>query len=205
MSSKARVLREEIKKLNAREVKSTQHDEEIDKLEQEKEALLRLVADINNRSTLELLTEEGLLPNYAFPESPVSLRSVIWRKRKQAVQGKSKYETQAFEYKRSPSSALELAPFADFYAGGRSQIAQVDVSLSKPENWRFCTECQFCMCVDGGDEARGCPACGAESWVDDGQRFRLLKLQQVFARTSDKDSVFKTTKTTVSHLFFSAK
>ena len=32
----------EIKKLNAREAKSTQHDEEIDKLEQEKEALLRL-------------------------------------------------------------------------------------------------------------------------------------------------------------------
>ena len=36
---------------------------------------------INDRDVFGFLTDEGLIPNYAFPEAGVTLRSVIFRKR----------------------------------------------------------------------------------------------------------------------------
>jgi DEAD/DEAH box helicase domain-containing protein len=204
LSAKARSLREEIKKLNARENKSEHHDEDIDKLEQEKEALLELVSEINKRSTLEFLTEQGLLPNYAFPEAAVSLKSVIWRKKKNPEANKSKYETKSIEYKRSPSSALsDLAPHADFYAGGHKvRIDQIDIGVTKPEDWRFCSECNHAQCIEVGDDLTACPACNAGSWVDDGQKFRLMKLQQVFANAPDRESRIRDDKEDRQPRFF---
>ena len=190
LSSKAQALRQEIRRLQKAEAKSADHKEVIEQLDREKDALLALVAAINRRRTLEFLTEEGLLPNYAFPEAAVSLKSVIWRKKKVAPAAGSNYETWTHEYKRSPASALsELAPHADFYAGGRRvRIDQVDVAVSKPEDWRFCAECNHAQRIDTGDEAKACPACDSVDWSDDGQRFRLMKLQQVFANAPDRDS-----------------
>ena len=190
LANKARALREEIKRLKTREAKPADHDEVVDQLDREKDALLALVAGINRRRTLEFLTEEGLLPNYAFPEAAVSLKSVIWRKKKVAPASGSSYETWTHEYKRSPASALsELAPHADFYAGGRRvRIDQIDVAVSKAEDWRFCADCNHAQRIDTGDEAKVCPACGSVDWSDDGQRFRLMKLQQVFANAPDRDS-----------------
>lgn len=190
LSSKARAVSKEIKQLETREAKSKDHEEEIGQLEQEKAALQALVRAVNKRQTLEFLTGEGLLPNYAFPEAAVSLKSVIWRKKKNAPAAGGKYETWTHEYQRSPASALsELAPEADFYAGGRKvRIDQVDVTVSKPESWRFCTDCSHAQRIDTGDEASNCPACDSANWKDDGQRFRLLRLQQVFARAPDRES-----------------
>ncbi len=190
LSSKARILREQIKQLKATEARAIDHPEQLDKLESEKDALLALVRGIDGRHTLEFLTGEGLLPNYAFPESAVRLSSVIWRRKKTAPAQGSKYETWSYEYKRSPSSALsELAPRSDFYAGGRRvRIDQVDVTVSEVEPWRFCNECNHAQRIDVGDEAPACPACTSASWRDDGQKFRLLKLQQVFANAPDRES-----------------
>ena len=190
LSAKAQTLRKEIKRLQEMEAKSKDHQEELDQLDQEKGALLKLVAGINRRHTLEFLTEEGLLPNYAFPESAVSLKSVIWRKKKKVPESGSKYDYIEHEYKRSPASALsDLAPDASFYAGGRKvKIDQIDVAVSQPENWRFCAECNHGQCVDTGDEVQVCPSCNSQSWCDDGQRFRLMKLQQVFAKAPDRTS-----------------
>jgi DEAD/DEAH box helicase domain-containing protein len=173
-------------------------------LESEKEALLQLVKSINQRRTLEFLTDEGLLPNYAFPESAVRLSSVIWRKKKAAPPQGSRYETWSYEYQRSPSSALsELAPGADFYASGRRvAIDQVDVSVSEVESWRFCPECNHAQRIDLGDEATACPACHSAGWRDSGQQFRLLKLRQVFANTPDRESRIKDDKDDRQPRFF---
>ncbi len=204
LSSKARAVRAEYVRLKEREAKSTDHEEELGQLDRERQALVTLVTAINKRSTLEFLTGEGLLPNYAFPESAVSLKSVIFRKKKVVPASGSKYETWAHEYKRSPSSALsELAPGSDFYAGGRRvQIDQVDVAVSKPESWRFCTECNHAQSIETGDEATNCPACESAGWRDDGQKFRLLKLQQVFAKAPDRDSRIRDDKDERQPRFF---
>ena len=190
LATKANRIREQIKSLQTSEARAEDHEDQLDQLEREKDALLSLVAGINRRHTLEFLTDEGLLPNYAFPESAVRLSSVIWRQKKEASNQGSKYETWSYEYKRSPAIALsELAPNADFYAGGRKvRIDQVDLGVSQVEEWRFCPECNHAQRIDVGDEVEACPACGTAGWRDTGQKFRLLKLQQVFANEPDRSS-----------------
>jgi len=190
LSAKAKSLRGQLKELRQTEARDEDHEKQLEALEAQNEALLALVRGINQRRTLEFLTDAGLLPNYAFPESAVRLRSVIWRKKKATPAEGSAYETWSYEYSRSPSSALsELAPGADFYASGRRvRIDTVDLSSSEVETWRFCSECSHAQNVDVGDEARACPACGHAGWRDTGQKMRLLKLQQVFANTPDRES-----------------
>ena len=190
LSAKAQGLRGQIKALRESEARDADHDELLDALDSQKEALLELVRGINQRRTLEFLTDEGLLPNYAFPESAVRLRAVIWRKKKAPPAHGSAYETWSYEFRRSPSSALsELAPGADFYAAGRRvAVETVDLSASDLETWRFCPECSHAEKIDAGDDAEACPACGHAGWRDSGQKQRLLKLQQVFANAPDRES-----------------
>src|SRR5690606_34550167 len=155
LSAKARTVQALIKQLRESEAKPLDWKEQLEKLEAEKDALQALVKGINGRMTLEFLTDEGLLPNYAFPESAVRLSSVIWRKKKKVPKEGSKFDTWTFEYARAPASAIsELAPNADFYAGGRKvRIDQVDVSVSEVETWRFCDACNHSQRIDTGDEA----------------------------------------------------
>jgi len=190
LANKARYLRDQVKRLEQLEAKPADVEDQIDELESEKGALAALVRAVNKRRTLEFLTDEGLLPNYAFPEAAVSLKSVIWRKKKKPPAKGSKYETSAYEYKRAPVSALsELAPHAEFYAGGRKvAVEQVDLSVSKVEKWRFCSSCSHAEPDAKSSETDVCPACGIDSWRDDGQCFELLKLQQVYARAPDRES-----------------
>ncbi|MDD5306014.1 MAG: DEAD/DEAH box helicase [Deltaproteobacteria bacterium] len=199
--AKARQLSAEIKKLEASETKPQDYEDRLGKLEDEKEALQGLINGIKGsgnsasghapgRQTLEFLTDEGLLPNYAFPETAVRLRSVIWRRKKRVSSQGSKYDTWTYEYARSPSSALsEFAPHADFYAGGRHvKIDQVDVTMSEIETWRFCAACNHAQRDDIGEKSFSCPACGSTAWADDEQKLRLLPLKQVFASAPDRES-----------------
>ncbi|MGU0162004.1 hypothetical protein ACVXHB_30245 [Escherichia coli] len=45
---------------------------------------MALVNQINNKQTLNFLTDEGLLPDYAFPEAGITLRSVFGGVKKKA-------------------------------------------------------------------------------------------------------------------------
>ena len=42
---------------------------------------MELVKEINQRELLNTLTDAGLIPNYAFPEAGVELKSLLWRKK----------------------------------------------------------------------------------------------------------------------------
>ena len=185
---KARRLRDLVKELKTAVAKDKDHAEKIAEHEDEQVGYEKLARAIDGTSTLEFLTNEGLFPNYAFPEAPVRLRSIIWRRKAQTTdQG---YETRTFEYTRPPSTALgDLAPTSQFYAGGRRvEIDQVDVETANLEMWRFCDACSHCAPADHEEGAGDCPACGSPGWGEASQRRQLLRLQQVFARTSDKDS-----------------
>ena len=107
--------------------------EELRDLKQERMALTSLVASISERDTLQFLTDEGLLPNYAFPEQGVLLHSVIIRDDKR-VGPDPEDRVLTFEYERPGASAItELAPNNAFYAEGRKvTIEQVDISRDKP-------------------------------------------------------------------------
>ena len=71
-------------------------------LKRERSGLMELVKNINQKNIFNFLTDEGLLPNYAFPEPGVTLRSIIWRRNNSQGNSQGKqYETRTFEYESS--------------------------------------------------------------------------------------------------------
>ena len=152
----------------------------------EKEALQRLVSERDKQSTLNFFTDEGLLPNYAFPEEGVTLQSVIYRRLEEDEKSEDggRYEKVAYSFQRPAQAALgELAPESRFYAVSHEmEIDQVDVDLMDPETWRFCDQCHYSENTDEkGDRHSACPRCGSAQWADSGQRQTVLRLRQVYS------------------------
>ncbi len=179
-------LRERIKKEEEVPTLDDAGKERLSDLRREHSALSGLRSKLDQRDILNFLTDEGLLPNYAFPEAAVRLRSVIWKKKSDDAG----YETWSYEYDRPGEAALsELAPASTFYAGGRKvQIDQVDLQASKIERWRFCDQCDHAALEVTGNVGATCPMCGSTVWADSGRVLTLVQLRQVFAGTSDRDS-----------------
>ena len=162
--------------------------EELKELRQERMALTKLMVSVSERDTLQFLTDEGLLPNYAFPEQGVLLHSVIIRDDKR-VGPNFEDRVLTLEYERSGASAItEFAPNNAFYAEGRKvTIEQVDVSRDKPADWRFCRSCSYAE--PGADTASpNCPRCNDNMWADAGRVQKMLRLTKVYARTLDSTS-----------------
>ncbi len=171
----------------------------IEQQKRERKGLMRLLRSINQRETFGFLTDEGLIPNYAFPEEGVTLRSVILRMSnpQQAQQappdgadGRDYIET--YEYVRPSAAALsELAPGNRFYAEGHKvEIDRVDLDTTESgiEEWRLCPSCTYCRRTDLGDSEKACPRCGDPMWSDAGQKRPMLPLRLVHATTTAKSA-----------------
>lgn len=171
--------------------------EELVRVRSERHALQGLRRRTNDRHIFNFFTDEGILPNYAFPEEGVTLQSVVIRRLSRAEReedGHTKsYQKMSYEMQRPAQSALsELAPLNHFYAVGRSvQIDQVDLSAGNagPQTWRLCSQCHYMENIDlSGDRHAACPRCGSSQWADTGQCQSLLKLRQVYATVDDRSS-----------------
>lgn len=66
-------LTKNIKKRGADKAKGKLAEEEIHEMKQEKAGLQELVKGLNSKNIFNFFTDEGLLPNYAFPEQGVTL------------------------------------------------------------------------------------------------------------------------------------
>lgn len=157
----------------------------------ERTALQALDRAMNNQQVLEFFTDEGLLPNYAFPEEGVTLKSVIVRRganHESTAEGNT--TRLSYSFQRPAQAALgELAPESRFYAvSHKLPIDRIDLQLSRVEKWRFCDRCQYSARVDVGDEHSACPRCGSPQWVDSGQKHTVLRLRQVYSTVDDRDS-----------------
>jgi len=188
-------LRKRVQKLNQlikekerNPIKDQNYESEMDELFREKEALNSIIRRMNEKETYNFFTDEGLLPNYAFPEAGIVLQSIIY-KRKQKPDKEGKYQTTTYDYERPAVSAIhELAPDSHFYAEGRKvKVDQINLSLSEIEEWRFCDKCSHMELVVG-DTSSTCPSCGSVLWCDDGQKKRMIRMRQVMATTSDYTS-----------------
>lgn len=177
----------EVEKLEQLPVRGEEQEEELKTLRQERAALARLIGGIEGKATLNVFTDEGLLPNYAFPEQGVLLRSIIVRDTRREG---PPAEPLTFEYERPGATAItELAPNNTFYAEGRRVVInQVDVSRVKPEAWRLCRQCSYAEPLSAGDRHHQCPRCGDGQWRDTGRVHEMLRLTTVFARTLDRES-----------------
>ena len=154
-------------------------DQEKENLEDTRKMLGRLAAELREKYPLNVLTDEGVLPNYAFPEPGVTLKSIVSSK---GADGKNSYDSH--EYMRPASSAIrELAPFNTFYAEGRKvHINEIDVGTkSTPlfERWRLCRLCSYAERIDKVDSARhDCPGCHDGGWSDAGRAMTLIHFRR---------------------------
>ncbi len=180
-----RSLNTRLRRKEAEIAKSTSWEKEKSELFTEKKAFQQLASDVDKKSTFNFLTDEGILPNYAFPEAGVQLKSVVYRKRSAGGT-----DTWSYEYERAASAAIsELVPGSHFYAEGRRvRIDQVDMKQSEIEEWRFCDQCSHSEPFSSEDTRTSCPNCGSPMWADEGQKRPMVRLRQVFATTADRES-----------------
>lgn len=164
--------------------RDSSYEEEMKELKQEEAALLTVLREIGRKNVFHFLSEEGLLPNYAFPEAGIILRAVLYRKEEgEPPTGKKKYEKMVYEYSRSASSAIsEFAPNNSFYVDGRKlTIDQVDLTTAQTARWRLCPSCSHAQIEETGRHTSACPRCGSPGWADSGQVRNMLKVQMVYS------------------------
>jgi DEAD/DEAH box helicase domain-containing protein len=163
-------------------IKSLPNDEERKGLEAEKKALWGLKRLLDKRSILEHLTNAGLLPNYAFPETGVTLNA--WVKSNKAKASDNIPTDKQFEIVRSSKSAIrEFAPDNYFY----SQGFKFAISGLNTYDWkdvgtllvkRFCSNCDHLADKVKSLETH-CPKCGDASWSSDKNQHVFVKLSGV--------------------------
>lgn len=175
------------KRLEQNTVSEKERDDlqgQLNELKRSRSSLTQLINGLRKKETLQFLTDEGLLPNYEFPEEGVTLKTVILKDRGRDTHNDN---TESHEYMRAAASAIsEFAPGSIFYVQGRKvKIDQVNLKTAKQEDWNFCPECS---CVRKSELAgNACPQCGA-NWSDVSHRRPVLKFNQVMAVLQDKES-----------------
>jgi len=184
LSQSIKQLNTMVKELEAKP-KDSSYDEEIKELKAEQAALINVVKEINKKDVFNFLSDEGLLPNYAFPESGIVLKAILYRKEDEAEDpaAKKKYKKSVYEYSRSASSAIsEFAPNNSFYVDGRKlTIDQVDLTSAQSAKWRLCPNCSHAQIEEAGRNTACCPQCGSPAWSDAGQVRNMLKVQMVYS------------------------
>ena len=164
---------------------------ELDELKQTRDGIHEMLKQINSKLTLNFFTDEGLLPNYAFPEEGIELKSIILKKREKPTPDEGKFQAVTYEYIRPANSAItELAPGSVFYAGGRRlKVDQIGMGVSPVETWHFCDTCGHMERISADTPAKSeCPACGSPNWADASLKRELIRLRQVVSTTIDSKS-----------------
>ena len=179
-----------IKDLQAKPEDSS-YEEEIKELKGQAAALARVKQSINEKNTFEFMSDQGLLPNYAFPESGIVLKAILFRTDISDDGEKKKGEKYTYEYNRAASTAIsEFAPLNSFYAGGmKLNIDQVDINTTKIEKWRLCPSCSHAELEKLNVPHIACDKCGSPGWGDAGQVRSMLKVQMVYSNMRYKDSI----------------
>lgn len=186
--------------------RTSAYDDEIKELKAEQAALINVVKEINKKDIFNFLSDEGLLPNYAFPESGIILKAILHRKDEAAeeVQTKLKYKKSVYEYSRSASSAIsEFAPNNSFYVDGRKlTIDQVDLTSAQSAKWRLCPNCSHAQIEEAGKLTACCPRCGSPAWADAGQVRNMLKVQMVYSNMDYTKSLISDESDDRSNVFY---
>ena len=140
---------------------------------------------LRKTSALEILTDHGLLPNYAFPERGVRFYGAIYNKHRE-----NKQEHKPVEVSRPAGSAIrELAPSNIFYTHSRQFTIQ-QIAIGNPrqpiiESWGICGRCGHMRRVEAlksPGASPNCPQCGhggdQESQLDLGQQKQFIEFSQ---------------------------
>ncbi len=165
------------KRLQAQRSKLEEHETEaLIEIEDELKVLKGRANSLSRTSTLELLTNYGLLPNYAFPETGVRFYGSVYNRHRTREK-----PIPPIEVIRPAASALrELAPHNYFYTHRRQfKIQQIGIgSREEPlaEIWAICGQCGHMRPTHELSHEHASPACpqcgfdgGEDSQADIGQ------------------------------------
>lgn len=168
----------------------------LSKQEQEYEELLKEIRNLRGlrsalrkRQVLEFMTNAGLLPNYAFPETGVTLSARIMK-----IYAPEDGQKPSFEEKevvRPANMAIrELTPGSVFYTQGyKLKVGGLTVLNWQEESRKF----RFCSVCDHLEEEQKavqgpCPKCGDLSWQSNSNQHTFLKLQLVKSFNFESDT-----------------
>jgi DEAD/DEAH box helicase domain-containing protein len=175
------ILRKKLKDIND-DVKARQldvNDPEYLELRREHRNIVATIGMIRKRQVIEHMINEGLLPNYAFPETGVTLKSQVSRRKDDNPKS---YQIKSLEVVRPARSALrELIPTNYFYTQGyKVQISGVNVVNWKDEviDYRFCSDCDN-ITEDIPPVLDRCPKCGSETWRSALNTHKVLRMKTV--------------------------
>ena len=165
------------------------NDTEREALDREHKNMWGAIKAIVKRSVLEHLTNVGLLPNYAFPETGVTLNAQV-RNRNLTGVGDNNYSSKSIELIRPAKSALrELVPENYFYTQGyKLQISGLNIISWKEEvlDYRFCSNCDN-LEIDSG-QLGACPKCDNLSWGSVNNKHKFNKLKSVISFNDEASS-----------------
>ena len=206
LSASIKQLKDMVKDLESKP-KDSSYEDEIKELKAEQAALINVLKELNKKDVFNFLSDEGLLPNYAFPEAGIILKAVLYRK-DEADSGegeaKKKYRKSVYEYSRSASAAIsEFAPNNSFYVDGRKlTIDQIDLTSSQSAKWRLCPNCSHAQIEEAGKNTACCPQCGSPAWADSGQVRNMLKVQMVYSNMDYTKSLISDESDDRSNVFY---
>lgn len=206
LSASIKQLKDMVKDLESKP-KDSSYEDEIKELKAEQAALINVLKELNKKDVFNFLSDEGLLPNYAFPEAGIILKAVLYRKDEaDAGEGetKKKYRKSVYEYSRSASAAIsEFAPNNSFYVDGRKlTIDQIDLTSSQSAKWRLCPNCSHAQIEEAGKNTACCPQCGSPAWADSGQVRNMLKVQMVYSNMDYTKSLISDESDDRSNVFY---
>lgn len=118
---------------------------------------------------VEFMTNAGLLPNYAFPETGVKLLATIFSRKALGDEGDNTPDPESLELVRQASQGIrELAPGNNFYTQKlKLEIKGMNLSdrTDSLKVMRYCSECDA-LAEEGSSEfnLNVCPKCGSDSW-----------------------------------------
>ena len=160
------------------------NDDEYKELIQQKNMLYRQRTAMKKRIVLEFMTDEGLLPNYAFPETGVTLSASILGSVPKGEDPGKQAEIKEFEIVRPASAGLkDLAPGNHFYFDGLNMT----VNGINTADWnseyglirkRFCARCD-CIEDESPNHPMTCPKCGDPSFGSDDHVHTFVNLRNV--------------------------
>lgn len=162
-----------------------------DEYTREKRNLRGVKKSIVARNVLEHMTNVGILPNYAFPETGVQLHAHVMSSTLKGSMNKTLDKN--FELIRPAHQAIkELAPENFFYTQGYcfevSGVNTFDWSDQAVfHNKRFCSKCDH-LEIDSLASKGNCPKCGDPSWASSSNVHRFAKLLSVKSFNSEARS-----------------
>ena len=177
-------------------------DQERIELVSEQKSLRSFRKSIENKLTLEYLTNEGILPNYAFPETGVTLKAQVYGFKPEG--GEREPIRKEYEIVRSSTAALsEFAPDNTFYSQGNklsiSGLNTFDWSgeRSTLSKMRFCSNCDFIeedVLSKTRDRSKGCPKCEHDSFFSESNVHDFAILKSVKSVNTRNESVLNDSK-----------